>query len=125
MNILNDYESYSGYFSETKFWTKIKNVAKKAGVKVIYLALILYYELIDPNVDIKKKAIIIGASGYLILPTDLIPDTIPIVGFADDLSALTDAYKFVEGNLTLEVERKAKHKISEWFGTIDESELNI
>lgn len=124
MNILKDYEKYQGSFSAAKFWEKIKGVAKKAGVKVIYVALILYYELTDPDIDTKEKAVIIGALGYLILPVDLIPDVLP-GGFADDLAALIAAYKFVEHNITPEIKAKAKSKLAEWFGDVDENEIII
>lgn len=125
MNILKDYETYQGSFSAAKFWGKIKGVAKKAGVKVIYVALILYYELTDPDIDTKEKAVIIGALGYFILPIDLIPDTIPVAGFTDDLAALIAAYKFVEHNITPEIKTKAKTKLAEWFGDVDENEIII
>ena len=125
MNILNDYGKYQGSFSAENFWAKVKSVAKKAGVKVVYVALILYYELTDPDIDAKEKAVIIGALVYFILPIDLIPDAIPVAGFTDDLAALLAAYKFVQHNITPEVEAKAKAKLAEWFGDIDERDIII
>ena len=67
MNKPDNIEKYQGNYSESGFWNKVKKVALKAGAKVIYVALILYYELADPNVSPKEKAIIIGALGYFIL----------------------------------------------------------
>ena len=125
MNILKDYGKYQGSFSAENFWAKVKSVAKKAGAKVIYVALILYYELTDPDIDAKEKAVIIGALGYFILPIDLIPDAIPVAGFTDDLAALLAAYKFVQHNITPEVEAKAKAKLAEWFGDVEEREIII
>lgn len=94
-------------------------------MKVIYVALILYYELTDPDIDTKEKAVIIGALGYFILPIDLIPDAIPVAGFTDDLAVLIAAYKFVEHNITPEIKAKAKSKLAEWFGAVDENEIII
>lgn len=108
-------EQYQGNYSESGFWNKVRKVAGKAGAKVIYVALILYYELTDPNVSPKEKAIIIGALGYFILPLDLIPDAIPVAGFTDDLAALVAAYSYVKGHLTPEVKLRARSKLSEWF----------
>lgn len=119
MNKPNNIERYHGNYSESGFWDKVRNVAKKAGVKVIYVALILYYELTDPNVSPKEKAIIIGALGYFILPIDLIPDAIPVVGYTDDLAALMAAYNYVKGHLTPEVKFKAQNKLNEWFDIQD------
>lgn len=33
------------------------------------------------------KALIIGAIGYIVLPFDLIPDMMPVVGYGDDLAS--------------------------------------
>ena len=119
MNKPDNIEKYQGNYSESGFWDKVKKVAKKAGAKVIYVALILYYELTDPNVSPKEKAIIIGALGYFILPIDLIPDAIPVLGFTDDLAALMAAYSYVKGHLTPEVRLMARNKLCEWFDIPD------
>ncbi len=119
MNKPDNIEQYRGNYSESGFWNKVKEVAKKAGAKVIYVALILYYELADPNVSPNEKAIIIGALGYFILPIDLIPDAIPVVGFTDDLAALMAAYAYVKGHLTEEVKCRAQSKMNEWFDIQD------
>lgn len=43
-------ERYRSHYKESNLWSKIKSVAKKAGVKVIYAALLLYYVLQSPDV---------------------------------------------------------------------------
>lgn len=116
---------YRKHYNEDSFWKKLAKVAGKAGEKLVYLALILYYELMDPNISMKDKGIIIGALGYFILPLDLLPDFIPAVGFADDLSAVIAAYKTIKNNITPEVEENAKRKLTEWFGKVDDSALEI
>lgn len=123
MNKPDNIEKYQGNYSESGFWNKVKKVALKAGAKVIYVALILYYELADPNVSPKEKAIIIGALGYFILPLDLIPDAIPVLGFSDDLAALVAAYGYVKGHLTPEVKLRAWKKLCEWFDIDDGTSL--
>ena len=69
----------------------------------------------SPDVTLKDKSVIIGALGYLILPLDLIPDFIPIVGITDDVSAIALAYKTVKGSITPEIEAQARNKIKDWF----------
>ena len=123
MNKPDNIEKYQGNYSESGFWNKVKKVALKAGAKVIYVALILYYELADPNVSPKEKAIIIGALGYFILPLDLIPDAIPVLGFSDDLAALVAAYGYVKGHLTPEAKLRARKKLCEWFDIDDGTSL--
>lgn len=41
----------------------------------------------NPETPAPLKALIVGAIGYIVLPIDLIPDMVPIVGYADDLAS--------------------------------------
>ena len=104
---------YQSKYSESKFWSKIKTIIKNAGKDLLYLALLLYYVLQSDDVSLRYKATIIGALGYLILPLDFIPDTIPVIGFTDDLTALTTAYEIVKSSITPEIEARAKAKADE------------
>ena len=85
---LPDFMSYSNKFTNSEFLEKISRIAKRAGAKLVYASLILYYTLQSDKVSVKDKAIIIGALGYLISPLDVIPDAIPIAGLGDDLAVL-------------------------------------
>ena len=38
----------------------------------------------DPRVPRRKKALLVALTGYLALPFDLVPDFIPVIGYADD-----------------------------------------
>ena len=125
MKKINDYSSYGCYFSNSGLWNKVKSVAQKAGVKVVYAVLLLYYVTIDENVSAGDKAKIYGALGYFILPIDFIPDITLGVGYADDMAALLWALKAVWDNITPDIERKAKAKLQEWFGTIRETDLKL
>ena len=106
---------YQSKFSESKFWTKIKTIITHVGKDLLYLALLLYYVLQSDDVSLRHKATIIGALGYLILPVDLIPDLIPILGFTDDAAALAAALKTIKSSITPEIEAKAKAKADELF----------
>ena len=53
-----------------------------------YWALVVYYALQSPALPRKDKAKIIAALAYLILPFDLLPDAIPVVGVIDDAAIL-------------------------------------
>ncbi len=113
--------SYSDKFSAKGFVEKISRIAKRAGSKLVYLALVLYYTLQSKNVSVKDKALIIGALGYLISPLDVIPDAIPIVGLGDDLSVLVYVINKIWVDVPDDVKAKAKERLSEWF---DEDELS-
>lgn len=111
---MEDYTKYGSNYSESGLWDKIKKCAKKAGNEVIKNVLILYYAL--PNASAKDKAIIIGALGYFILPIDIIPDVIPVLGYTDDAAALLWAIKKTRDCATPEVLAKAEQKTNEWLG---------
>lgn len=122
---LSDYLAYRQYFSTAKMWDKIAKTAKKAGVKVIYGVLLLYYAATDPNTSIADKAKIYGALGYFILPLDLAPDAIPLIGYTDDLAAITCALKAIWKNITPEIHSKARQQLLKWFGDVKDSDLKI
>lgn len=107
--------SYKDKFTESGFADKISRVAKRAGAKLVYAALVLYYTLESDKVSRKDKAIIIGALGYLISPLDVVPDAIPIVGLGDDLGVLIFVLKKVWGEVSDDVKEKAHGKLSKWF----------
>lgn len=116
--------SYSGKFTTGEFLDKISRIAKRAGAKLVYAALILYYTLQSDKISVKDKAIIIGALGYLVSPLDVVPDAIPIVGLGDDLTVLIYVLNKVWGNVSEDIKQKAKDKLSKWFDEDEISEID-
>lgn len=94
-----DLKKYEKVYSEGELWKKIKDVAKKAGKPVIKNALLLYYALQSGGVSAMDKARIVGALGYFILPTDLIADILPLVGFTDDAGVILFVLKMLYGKI--------------------------
>lgn len=117
---LPDFMSYANKFSQSEFVEKIARIAKRAGAKLVYAALILFYTLQSDKISTKDKAIIIGALGYLISPLDVVPDAIPIVGLGDDLAVLIYVLKLVWTDIDPSIKEQAKDKLSKWF---DEDEI--
>lgn len=117
---LPDFMSHTNYFSPNEFLEKISSVAKRAGSKFVYAALILYYTLLSPNVSKRDKALIIGALGYMISPFDVIPDAYPIVGLSDDMAVLIFVLRKVWTNVDPDIQQKAKDRLNSWF---DEEEM--
>lgn len=117
---LPDFMAYKDKFTESGFAEKISRIAKHAGSKLVYAALILYYTLESDKVSLKDKAIIVGALGYLISPLDVVPDAFPIIGLGDDLAVLVFVLKKIWGDVSEDVKAKAHAKLSKWF---DEDEI--
>lgn len=117
---LPDFMAYKDRFTESGLAEKISRIAKRAGAKLVYAALILYYTLESDKVSLKDKAIIVGALGYLISPLDVVPDAFPIIGLGDDLAVLVFVLKKIWGDVSEDVKAKAHAKLSKWF---DEDEI--
>lgn len=121
---LPDFMNYSNKFSKRDFVEKIARIAKSAGAKLVYAALILYYTLQSPKVSTTNKAMIIGALGYLISPLDVVPDAIPIAGLADDLGVLVFVLKKVWTDVDPDIQVKARQRLSKWFDEDEIEEIN-
>jgi uncharacterized membrane protein YkvA (DUF1232 family) len=80
---------HSRAYSEGAFKTKLRNVA---GLdKLINAAKQVHDLLRDPQTPIWVKGLCIAVLGYLIVPTDAVADFVPVLGYGDDLAALTAA----------------------------------
>ena len=110
-----DYNKYTDDFSDGKFWDKIKEVAKKIGLKTTSYALILYYVLQKKEVPFKDKMLITGCLGYFILPIDLIPDLIPVAGYTDDVAGMIFAIKRCMDYVDDEIKQNVSNKLVSWF----------
>lgn len=117
---LPDFMKYANKFSQSDFVEKISRIAKRAGAKLVYAALVLYYALQSNQLTTADKAMIIGALGYMIAPLDIIPDAIPIAGLGDDLAVLVFVLKKLWTSIDAEAKQKAYDRLSKWF---DEDEI--
>ena len=108
-------ENYAEEYSEVKYWDKLKLFAKTVGMEIVEKTLWLYYAAQKPETPMWAKTVIYSALGYFVLPTDLIPDMIPAVGFSDDLGALTIAIASVAAYIDGNVKAQAKQKLLDWF----------
>ncbi len=106
---------------EQKFWKKLLAFGKVIGEKTAYYSLLLYYTAKNPAVPKSTKMIIVGALSYLILPVDLIPDFIPVVGFVDDGAVIAAAIYKVFSHIDEHAKRQANEKLALLFG----EEINI
>lgn len=122
-SIIDSLSNFQKDYSPEKLFDKISKVAKKAGIKAVYAALILYYAISDGKISIKDKVIVIGALGYFICPIDIIPDVLGPMGYTDDLAALMYALKTIWDNIGEHTFIKAKEQLKNWFGEIKDEDL--
>ncbi len=108
-------EGKSKYYSDGKFLEKAKKYGTSIGFKALHAAVVLFYTLKDPSLPKQDRMIILGALGYLIFPADLIPDFIPVVGFADDITIIVAAVGKVINSVSDESKVKAHQQLKAWF----------
>ena len=120
----NNLSKYAGYYNPPAFFDKIKKVARKAGIKLTYVLLILHYSTLDNELPVKDRLLVLAVLGYFIFSIDFIPDTLP-GGFTDDTAVLIYVVKQIWKNLMPETKRKAKERLTEWFGNVSEADLHI
>jgi len=113
-------ESSRIHYFDDKFWRKLLRYSKKAGEKTVYTSLLLYFTAQNPAVPKSAKLTILGALGYLILPIDLIPDFIPVIGLVDDAGVIAYALYQVFSHIDEPTKERAHNKLKSWFGQPDE-----
>lgn len=114
---------YQSKFSEVKFWSLLKNSAKRLGTKTVYSALLLFYAYRRKDTPSWAKRVVIGTLGYLLAPLDAIPDLSPIIGFTDDLGILSFGLVAIASFINDEVKEKAKGHLNKWIPSFDENDL--
>ena len=102
-------------FSETGFWSKLRDFAGTAGRQVIEKALWLYYATKSPTCPAWAKNTALGALAYFVLPVDAVPDILPGIGFVDDLGALAAAVSIIASQITPDVKRQTEETLAKWF----------
>lgn len=107
---------YEGSYTEGGFKDKLVKYGVLLGAELAYKAAQLWYVLQRPDVPAKTKAVIMGALGYLIAPLDFLPDMTPVLGYSDDVVAITFALIQVQGYIDDDVKAKSQHLIAKIFG---------
>ena|ERR1700733_9664409 len=80
------------------FWDKLRRLA--ARLPFAEDLLVAHYCAFDRQTPLRVKAALLGALAYFVLPTDAIPDVLPVIGYADDAAVLAAAIKLVASHIT-------------------------
>jgi uncharacterized membrane protein YkvA (DUF1232 family) len=75
------------------FWSKVKRVA--AELPFVEDLLTAYYCAFDRETPREVQAVLVGALAYFVLPFDIIPDMLPVLGYTDDAAVLAAAIRLV------------------------------
>jgi len=92
------------------FWRKARRFAARVPFAEDLLA--AYYCAFDRDTPMQVKAALVGALAYFVLPLDVMPDVMPMLGFADDAAVLATALRLVASHLRPEHRAAAKRALA-------------
>ncbi len=98
----------------SSFWRKLRGLAADLPFAEDLLA--AHYCAFDRRTPLQVKAVLVGAIAYFVLPTDLIPDYIPFVGYTDDAAVLAAAIKLVASHMTPDHREAARRALGRLRG---------
>ena len=87
----------------------------KAGRTIAKPSLEVLEMAIDPLTPSQVRISLMAALAYLIMPFDLFPDFMPLVGFSDDFVALTAVLSIWSKYMTPSIRTRAERKLNKLF----------
>jgi len=80
------------------FWKKLRGLVARLPFAEDLIA--AHYCAFDRQTPRHVKAALVGALAYFVLPSDVIPDVLPVIGYTDDAAVLAAAIKLVSSHMT-------------------------
>ena len=93
----------------------ILKILIRAGRSIAKPALEVLEMAIDPLTPTNVRISLIASLAYLIMPLDLLPDFMPVVGFSDDFVALTAVLSIWSKYMTPAIRIRAEKKLNKLF----------
>jgi uncharacterized membrane protein YkvA (DUF1232 family) len=94
-----------------RFWRKLGGAFARVPFAEDLLA--AYYCAFDRATPVSVRATLIGTLAYFVLPTDAVPDILPVLGFTDDAAVLAGAVRMVASHIRIEHREAAAEKLEE------------
>jgi uncharacterized membrane protein YkvA (DUF1232 family) len=92
------------------FWTKARRVARKLPFAEDLLA--AYFCAFDYATPVQVTTALVAALAYFVLPFDVVPDILPLVGYSDDAAVLVTALRMVAGHIRPEHREAARRALA-------------
>jgi uncharacterized membrane protein YkvA (DUF1232 family) len=96
------------------FWRKLRQLAAKLPFAEDLIA--AHYCAFDRATPLHVKAVLVGALAYFVLPADVVPDVLPVIGYTDDAAVLAAAVKLVSSHITPDHREAAQRMLSRMRG---------
>ena len=97
-----------------RFWQKLRALAARLPFAEDLVA--AHYCAFDRQTPMHVKAALIGALAYFVLPADVVPDVLPVIGYTDDAAMLAGAIKLVASHITPDHREAARQKLARMRG---------
>ena len=98
----------------------IIKILVRAGRTIAKPALEVLEMALDPFTPAQVRVSLMAALAYLIMPFDLFPDFMPLVGFSDDFVALTAVLSIWSKYMTPSIRIRAERKLNKLFPFFNE-----
>jgi uncharacterized membrane protein YkvA (DUF1232 family) len=96
-----------------RFWQKLRALAARLPFAEDLVA--AHYCAFDRQTPLHVKAALIGALAYFVLPADVVPDVLPVIGYTD-AAMLAGAIKLVASHITPDHREAARQKLARMRG---------
>tara|TARA_B100000674_G_C37570727_1_gene791670 strand:+ start:344 stop:712 length:369 start_codon:yes stop_codon:yes gene_type:complete len=93
----------------------IISILIKAGRTIAKPALEVLEMALDPLTPPQVRVSLMAALAYLIMPFDLFPDFMPVIGFSDDFVALTAVLSIWSQYMTPAIRTRVQKKLDRLF----------
>jgi uncharacterized membrane protein YkvA (DUF1232 family) len=93
-----------------RFWQKLRALAARLPFAEDLIA--AHYCAFDRQTPVHVKAALLGALAYFVMPADLVPDVLPVIGYTDDAAMLAAAIKLVASHITPDHREAARRKLA-------------
>ena len=93
----------------------IIKILVRAGRTIAKPALEVLEMALDPFTPAQVRVSLMAALAYLIMPFDLFPDFMPVVGISDDFVALTAVLSIWSKYMTPSIRSRAERKLNKLF----------
>ena len=90
-------------------WAMLRRIGRR--LPFAQDALAAYYCAIDPQTDRRVKLTLAGALAYFVMPVDLMPDFLPLLGFTDDAAVIAAALAAVSRSIRPEHREQARRNL--------------
>jgi len=96
------------------FWRKLRGLAARLPFAEELIA--VHYCAFDRQTPLHVKGVLVGALAYFVLPADVIPDVLPVIGYTDDAAVLAAAIKLVASHITPDHREAARRTLTRMRG---------